>query len=164
MAEQILVCLKRHDRIEDFVPYIENVARPGTKIVFLIRNSIELWQHLKDHWITAESAREAMLAGQEIIATYSSEAQRGWVEQKISSARHHLQNRGLEVVVEIYRGALRNVIKNYLNNGGVHLIMIRAGIKGRFLRLLSTVTPRLGSLNRSGFSPVLMLRLDHLEA
>jgi hypothetical protein len=163
MAEQILVCLERHDWIEDFVPYIEHVARPGTKVIFLMRNSIESWQHLKDHWITAESAREAMLAGQEIIATYSSEAQRRWAEQKISSERRAFENKGLEVVVEIYRGALRKAIKNYLSGGGVHLVMIRAGMKSRILRLLPNLASRLGSLRRYDFSPILLLRLHHLE-
>jgi hypothetical protein len=161
MSEPILISLKKGDRVEDFVPYIENVARPGTKVVFLIRNSIESWHHLKDYWITADSAREAMVAGQEIISKYSWEAQREWADRKISTARYALQNRGIEVAFEIYRGSLREVIKNYTSGGGVHLIMMRAGIKAR---LLHSIRPWLGSLRRSNFSPVLLLRLHHLEA
>jgi hypothetical protein len=34
MAEQILVTLKRHDRIEEIIPYLEKVAQPGTTVVF----------------------------------------------------------------------------------------------------------------------------------
>ncbi|HEU4340811.1 MAG TPA: universal stress protein, partial [Candidatus Binatia bacterium] len=156
-----LVSLKKGDRVEDFVPYIENVARPGTKVVFLIRNSTESWRHLKDHWISAESAREAIAASQEIIAKYSWEAQREWAEQKISNARYALQQRGIEVEVEIYRGALREAIKNYTNDGGAHLIMMRAGMRAR---LLHSIRPWLGSLRRSNFSPVLLLRLQQLQA
>lgn len=35
MAKQILVPLKEHDRIEEIIPYIEEVARPGMRVVFL---------------------------------------------------------------------------------------------------------------------------------
>ena len=36
MAQQILVPLKRYDRIGEVIPSISEVARPGTKVVFLV--------------------------------------------------------------------------------------------------------------------------------
>jgi hypothetical protein len=35
MAEQILVPLKRNDRVEEMIPYIEKVTRLGMGVVFL---------------------------------------------------------------------------------------------------------------------------------
>jgi hypothetical protein len=36
MPSQILVPLKRSDRVEQFLPYIDQVAQPGIQIVFLV--------------------------------------------------------------------------------------------------------------------------------
>jgi hypothetical protein len=38
MAEKILVPLKRHDRVEEMIPYIEKVTQPGTSVVFLVHH------------------------------------------------------------------------------------------------------------------------------
>jgi len=42
MAENILVTLKRGDRVGEIVPYIEEVAKPGTKVVFLMRYPVTI--------------------------------------------------------------------------------------------------------------------------
>ena len=39
MAPQILVALKSEDRLSQMIPYIEKIAQPGMKVVFLIRFS-----------------------------------------------------------------------------------------------------------------------------
>jgi len=41
MNKKILVPLGRHDRSEEIIPYIENVARPGMKVVFLVRYLVD---------------------------------------------------------------------------------------------------------------------------
>ena len=41
MTGQILVPLRRGDRIEDVVPYLEQIARPGCKVTLLIHYSVE---------------------------------------------------------------------------------------------------------------------------
>src|SRR5262249_46080144 len=37
----ILVPLKRNDRIEDILPYLEQIARPGCKVTLLVHYSVE---------------------------------------------------------------------------------------------------------------------------
>ena len=37
MAGQILIPLRQNDRIEEIIPYIEEIAKQGMRIVFLIR-------------------------------------------------------------------------------------------------------------------------------
>jgi len=34
MAEQVLVPLKRNDRVEEIIPYVEKVTRPSMEVVF----------------------------------------------------------------------------------------------------------------------------------
>jgi hypothetical protein len=38
---QILVPLRRNDKIEDVVPYLEQIARPGSRVILLIHYSVE---------------------------------------------------------------------------------------------------------------------------
>ena len=40
MATKILVPLKKHDRLEEIVPYIEELAEPGVSVVFLVRHPV----------------------------------------------------------------------------------------------------------------------------
>jgi len=37
MAEQVLVPLKRNDRVEEIISYVEKVNQPGMEVVFLVR-------------------------------------------------------------------------------------------------------------------------------
>ena len=41
MNKKILVPLGQYDRSEEMIPYIENVARPGMKVVFLVRYPVD---------------------------------------------------------------------------------------------------------------------------
>ena len=41
MARQILVALKSEDRLSQMIPYIEKIAQPGMRVVFLIRFSTQ---------------------------------------------------------------------------------------------------------------------------
>ena len=41
MNKKILVPLGQYDRSEEMIPYIENVARPGMKVVFLMRYRLD---------------------------------------------------------------------------------------------------------------------------
>ena len=40
MAIKILVPLRKHDRLEEIVPYMEEMAEPGASVVFLIRHPV----------------------------------------------------------------------------------------------------------------------------
>jgi hypothetical protein len=41
MAEQILVPLKRNDRVEVIIPYLEKVTQPGMRVVFLAHYPVD---------------------------------------------------------------------------------------------------------------------------
>ena len=59
MAEQILVPLKRNDRVEEIIPYVESITQPGMQVVFLApyqvdRLMINYQGDLKSNSSTAE--------------------------------------------------------------------------------------------------------------
>ena len=62
MEGQILVPFNSHVRVRDIISVIEKAAKPGMKIVFLIRYPVDIWEWFRDHWVTSESSRNAMLA------------------------------------------------------------------------------------------------------
>ena len=47
MAAKILVPLKKHDRVEEIVPYIEKVAEPGASVVFLVHHPVNGFKWLQ---------------------------------------------------------------------------------------------------------------------
>ena len=163
MAREILVPLKRHDRIEEIVPYIEKIAQPGMKVVFLIRYPVEPWLWFRDHWVTMESPREAMLEGRKIQERYSWDVQRRLAEQRVIIARQALHEKGVEIAVDVYTGSLRRVLGGYTCNGDVQWIMMGAGSGFPVRRLLHGMIPPFGWFKRPSFSPVLLLHHDYLD-
>jgi len=161
MPKQILVAMKRGECIEEIIPYLKQVVQAGMRVVFLIPYPVELRVYLRDHWVTTESVREAVLSGGKIMDQYSWEMQGELAEQKISLARQVLQNRGVDIAVDVYTRSLRRVIEDYTANGDVHLIMMRAGIRYPLAQLLSRAIDLFGAFRRPNPSPVLLLHTNN---
>lgn len=123
MARQILVQLRRQDPLAEFIPYIEEITRPGMRVVFLVPYPVESSTWLQDHWVTTESPRQALLAGRKLMGKYAWELQRRLAEQRIAPARQALENRGVEVVVDVYTGSLASMVESYNSNEEPQLMM-----------------------------------------
>jgi 23S rRNA C2498 (ribose-2'-O)-methylase RlmM len=61
MAAQILVPLKKHDRIEEIVPYIEKVTEPGASVVFLVHHPVNGFKWLQAYCRIAQCGLEKTL-------------------------------------------------------------------------------------------------------
>ena len=61
MNKKILVPLGQYDRSEEMIPYIENVARPGMGVVFLVRYPVDGFI-----WAKEEYGMRAALRGKEV--------------------------------------------------------------------------------------------------
>jgi len=109
---QILVPLRRDDRIEDVVPYLEQIARPGCKVTLLIHYSVQGldWFQVKS---TTSVGKE-----QKLVA-----------DENTFLALEPLRQRDETVALDIYAGSLRKVVKQYTFRGDIDLIMI--GARGR---------------------------------
>jgi len=160
MTEQILVPLKRHDRLEEIIPYLEKISKPGMRVVFLIPYPVETWLWFRDHWVATESTKEAILAGRTIMHRYSWDVQRGLAEQKVFPARGALEKRGVEMAVEVYAGSLKKVVKNFTTNGDVHLILMRVGNGHLIMRFLRSLICLFGLFKRPNVPPMVLLNPD----
>jgi hypothetical protein len=113
MAGQILVPFNSHLRVEDIVSVIGEAAKPGVRVVFLVRYPPDPWVWFRDHWVTTESARDATLAGRKVVEKYSWEGQRALAEEMVAPWRYVLQKMGVEASVALYTGSLSSVVETY---------------------------------------------------
>ena len=123
MAGQILVPFNSHLRVKDIVSVIEEAAKPGMRVVFLVRYPVDPWEWFRDHWITTASARNAMLAGRKIIEKYSWDGQRALAEEMVAPWRYVLQKTGVTVAVDVYTGSWSSAVENYSRGDGISLVM-----------------------------------------
>jgi hypothetical protein len=157
MEGKILVSLRRHDPIEEILPYIEKIAQPGMRVVFLIPYPVKLWPWFRDHWVTTESRREAMLAGKKIMNEYSWEAQKGLADQKISLAIDVLRKRQVEVVVNVCMCRMRRAIKDHSVDREVRLILLQGGSSHPLVNRLRRTLALFGAFKRPSSPPMLLL-------
>jgi hypothetical protein len=166
MASQILVALKSEDRLSQMIPYIEEIAQPGMKVVFLVGYKPQAASKAPRYdSLGFNGIEDLRFAGEQEKPGSPNGNVNGAMEQPSLSAEHKvflalegLQKRGIETAVDVYLGSLKRVVKTYMRKGNVHFIMKRAGkgsAIGQFVRWA------LGSFNRRTFSPVLLLHSTH---
>jgi hypothetical protein len=167
MTPQILVALKSEDRLSQMIPYIEKIARPGMKVVFLIGfrpraaaktpqyNSLGL-RYLEDARFVGDLEKPTF-AGENISGTALMEEQRLSAEHKVFLALEALRKQGVELTVDVYAGSLKRVVKNYTRNGNVHFIVKRLGKVPAMMQFVRRAFPSFGAFNQRTFSPILLL-------
>jgi hypothetical protein len=172
MAPQILVALKSEDRLSQMIPYIEKIAQPGMRVVFLIRFSPQLASKASRHdsiesgflgesrFFEGESEKPRFTE-RNFRETQSREEQRLSAEHKVFLALEALLKRGIEITVDIYTGSLKRVVKNYRCKGNVHFLVKRLGKIPAMMKFVRRAFPIFGSLNGGTFSPVLLLDSTH---
>jgi hypothetical protein len=171
MAPQILVALKSEDRLSQMIPYIEKIAQPGMKVVFLIGfhplaasttpryNTLGL-RFLEDPRFDGD-VEKPQFAAEISSGTQSMEKQRLSVEHKVFLALEALRKRGVEILVDVYVGSLKRVLKNYTRKGNVHFIVKRLGKIPAMMQFVCTAFPFFSAFKQRAFSPVLLLHTTH---
>jgi hypothetical protein len=138
---QILVPLRRGDRLEDMIPYLEQIARPGWRVIFLIHYSVEGLD-----WLQSKSTRSGI------------EEQKPGATKNSFLALEALRERDVTVALDIYAGSLRKVVKQYTFRGDIDLVMIPT--ERRTVRFLRNCLFFLNLSSLSESSSVLLLRPD----
>lgn len=135
MAKKILVPLKRYDRIEKMIPYIKQVAQPDTAVVFLVRHPVNDFRWLQAYYGVMEGVDNA-LALWRLVESYSVETRRQLAQQGVFHTCAALQKLGVKVSVDVYSGGLRKVLRTYIRNGDVDLIVTQPWIGLRITSFL----------------------------
>src|SRR5215510_15718459 len=157
MAETILVPLKRHDRVEEVVPYIEKVTQPGTSVVFLIHHPVNSFKWLQAYCGVMGCGLERTVAIRRMVESYSVKMRTQLAQQKVFHICEALHKLGVKVAVEIYTGSLRKTLRRYVLGGDVDLIVMRPGIGHRIMNLLHGAVSVSSVFSRSFSSSMLLL-------
>jgi hypothetical protein len=152
MNKKILVPLGQSDRSEEMIPYIENVARPGMKVIFLVRYPVD-----GIGWQKEEYGMRAALKAKELVSYYSWEGNLESAQKQVAPAREALRAKGIESAVDVYAGSLKKAVRSHMLNGDVHLIMTRAGISDWVARLFDGTTSVFKWFKRPSFSSVMLI-------
>jgi hypothetical protein len=172
MALQILVALKSEDRLSQMIPYIEKIAQPGMKVIFLIRfspqtasnalrhNSIELKCLEGESRCFEGELEKPKFTERNFRETQSMEEQRLAAEHKVFLTLEALLKRGIEITVDVYTGSLNRAVKSYTCKGDVRIILMRAR-RELMMSFLHKAFPVFGLFKQPTFSPILVLHPTH---
>src|SRR5262249_55252502 len=152
MSRKILVLLGQYDRSEEMIPYIEKVARPGMKVLFLVRYPVDGFILAKE-----EYGMRAALKAKGIGNYYSWQENLGKARKRIASAFEALPAKGIEADVDVYAGSLKKAVQSHMLNSDVHLIMTRAVIGDWITRLFDGTSSVFKWFKRPSFSPVMLI-------
>jgi hypothetical protein len=154
MDKKILVPLGQNDQAEEMIPYVENVARPGMKVVFLMRYPVDGFI-----WGKEEYGMRAAVEAKHLVSYYSWEENLGRAAKRISYAAEVLGCKGVEVAVDVYAGSLKKTVRSHTIDGDVHLIMTRAGIGDWIARLFDGTGSLFDWFRSPRFYPVLLTQV-----
>ena len=136
MNNKILVPLKKHDRLEEIIPYIDKVAQPGASVVFLIRHPASGLKWLQAYCGIAQCGLEKSLAVRRMIESYSLKMRRQLAERRVFHACGALHALALNVSVDVYKDSLHSVLRSYASGGDAPLVIMRPGIGQRIASFL----------------------------
>lgn len=108
MAKQILVPLKGSDRIEEILPYIQDITRPGMAVVFLLPFGSNRFSELASQLPTINAGLAA------ILGTHPESNQISNVDPGIHAAADELRQRGVEIKFRFYAGPLQRVLRQFV--------------------------------------------------
>jgi len=156
MNNRILVPLKKHDRLEEIVPYIEKVAQPGASVVFLIRRPVSGLKWLQAYCGIAQCGLEKNLAVRRMIECYSLKMRRQLFERRVFQTCGALHDMALNIAVDVYTDSLRKALRSYAHRGDAPLVIMQPGIGQRIVSFLQgAVSVR--RMAAKPFSPSVML-------
>jgi hypothetical protein len=133
---KILVPLKKHDRIEEFIPYIEELAEPGASVVFLVHRPVSGFKWLQAYCGIAQCGLEKTLAVRRMIESCSLKTRMQLARRRVFQTCETLHDMGLNFTVDVHTGGLRKTLKRYANSGDPKLLVMRPGIGQRIMNAL----------------------------
>ncbi len=156
MSGQILVPLKKHDRIEEILLYLDVLARPGMKVVFLTPYQEKVsWMEVQ--LIAMQTRTGAITTITALKAKASREAHMRWVEERIRPGRQTLEKKGTTVAVQCYNSSLQNALATFRDTDREMVVLL--GERWNIIRKLTGQIGKLcGRFRTDNITPILFLR------
>ena len=157
MQDQILVSVKRQDQIKQVIPYLDKIAEPGMRVVFLVRSSASIWQWMNGHLTAMHTGNRIALQNCQIARRYDVERQQRLAEEFVARSSQGLRHRGVETEVQIHSGGLKSVLEHSSRARNVRLVMVPASDAFGLIRLGRLIRNTFTLMKRPGSSRVVLL-------
>jgi len=158
MATKILVPVTKLGEVDKIVSYLSDFLKPPIRVVFLVRYPVESSRYWCDHWVEADTAREAQLASKNLVERTSWAAHLAMAEEKLLSARKTLEAQGIEAEVRLYAGSTKLAIRNYKASVDLDWIVTTAHFRDWLAYLLAAAIAPFHGLKRVKYSFFWLLR------
>ena len=132
MEQTILIPIDSHEQINPILPILNAIAKPGIRIVVLLRQRQENRHWVAGHWGFIATGMDAML-----YSYIDGQADRARLEEhsareKLARWQRELYPKTVEVEVISCRGSIRPLIEAAKRNGQVGLLMTPARSRAPF--------------------------------
>jgi hypothetical protein len=125
MAKTILVVLSPDNNIRDLLQRLEIVVKPGNRIVFLLEYQHDIPTRLLAEVTSLQTGFDNGIAWQGQRAWLSWDEQKARAEENFAEpARRVFSRIGVQVEVDLYWRSLNRIVKPYLENGEIGLILV----------------------------------------
>lgn len=163
MTRQMLVLLRRSDRIEQLLPYIEQLARPGLKVVFLVHYRLARCKELTDELLAIHAdIQPEFLPGRSREDNVKKRIR--LAEKQLCIAREVLNKRGIEVAVSVYAGSLLRLMREYTKKEDIYLVIMRQGGGSRITLALRQIAALFRLFKPQTLPPMLLFCPSTAEA
>jgi hypothetical protein len=126
MADCILVALNQTERINQFMPYLKLTARPGEKLIFLVRTSTSHWGDVESHLPMVETGNITAREYQGHAWRFNIDREKERAERNLASACEELRSNGVTTQVKMYAGGLSKALRECTKAGPARLIIVPA--------------------------------------
>jgi nucleotide-binding universal stress UspA family protein len=148
MSRQILVPVTGRDRIEELLPYLEDIARPDTRIIFLLHFGTSRFTELAGRLLEIQSGLPTSFSNFDSVR-YSN------LTHRLEYVSQALRDRGVKIEVKFHCGPLRQILREYQEVTESTLIIMRSQ-KRRFLNCLRRLLAVFKLTEPSPVIPVLL--------
>jgi hypothetical protein len=125
MQAQILVPIKRHERVEELVPYLELLAPAGSTVVFLIPIAANLFPWWSEALIAPASELKSAMTLSVLAAKASRERQLQAAMEQIAAARRALERKGVVVQIDCFLGGMEKELAR-LSETATHTLVLQS--------------------------------------
>jgi hypothetical protein len=139
MESKILIGLRRRDQIEDLLPCLDSIARPGMTVLCLMLYPVESREQSHDHCEAANSAGAAIVVGRKLSRRYSWKAQKQSAQEKILHVNEVMKQKAVSVEADLYTGNLLTTVLDRMNDYNVRWVIMPASATYRSSGLLDGI-------------------------
>jgi hypothetical protein len=148
MSRQLLVPIKGRDRIEDLLPYLEDLARPGMKIVFLVHFGVNRFADLAGQLLEIQGGLPTKFTADSVVPQAN-------FTRRVERASQVLRRRGVRIEVKFYSGRWLSILRECQEADTHRLIVMRPG-QPQVWRWLRNLFSKLQFTRTSPAMPVLL--------